>query len=241
MDRISLQLYSVREYAAKDFRGTLEKVAKTGFTGVEFAGYYDVDAKTMKGWLDELGLEAVSSHTNVFQNLDEEIEYLCTVGARHIVLPSANFENRDVVLKLAEDLNRIGEKCKEHGLKLGYHNHSIEFNKDDNGKWLLDVLFENTDPNLVFVQLDVCWALVGGADPVDYLRKYKDRALTTHFKEVKTVSPYEGTAIGLGLVDFAGIYKLLGDNCEYIVEQEGIAMDTWEGLAMSIDYLRKIK
>ena len=73
-----------------------------------------------------------------------------------------------------------------------------------------------------------------------YLKKYKDRALTVHMKEVKTVSPYEGTAIGLGIVDFAGIYNLLGDECDYIIEQEGIAMDTWEGLSMSVDYLRKI-
>ena len=158
MDRINLQLYSVREDAGKDFRGTLEKVARTGFTGIEFAGFYGVDAKIMKKWLEELGLEAVSSHSNVFDNLDEEIEYLCTVGAKHIVLPSANFDNRDVVLKLAEDLNRIGEKCKRHGLNLGYHNHSFEFKKDEDGKWLLDVLFENTDPNLVSV-LDVCWRM----------------------------------------------------------------------------------
>lgn len=240
MDRINLQLYSVREDAGKDFRGTLEKVARTGFTGIEFAGFYGVDAKIMKKWLEELGLEAVSSHSNVFDNLDEEIEYLCTVGAKHIVLPSANFDNRDVVLKLAEDLNRIGEKCKRHGLNLGYHNHSFEFKKDEDGKWLLDVLFENTDPNLVSVQLDVCWAHVGGVDPVKYLKKYKDRALTVHMKEVKTVSPYEGTAIGLGIVNFAGIYNLLGDECDYIIEQEGIAMDTWEGLSMSVDYLRKI-
>ncbi|NLN03717.1 MAG: TIM barrel protein [Clostridiaceae bacterium] len=240
MDRINLQLYSVREDAEKDFRGTLERVARTGFTGVEFAGFYGVDAKTMKKWLDEFGLEAVSSHSNVFGNLDEEIEYLCTVGAKHIVLPSANFENRDLVLKLAEDLNNIGEKCKQNGLSLGYHNHSFEFKKDEDGKWLLDVLFENTDPDLVSVQLDVCWALVGGVNPVEYLKKYKDRALTVHMKEVKTVSPYEGTAIGLGIVDFAGIYNLLGDECDYIIEQEGIAMDTWEGLAMSVDYLRKI-
>lgn len=241
MEKINLQLYSVREDVAKDFRATLEKVATTGFTGVEFAGFHGVDAKTMKKWLEEYGLVAVSSHSNVFDNIDEEIEYLCTVGAKNIVLPSANFENRDVVLKLAEDLNAIGEKCNKHGLKLGYHNHSFEFAKDEDGKWLLDVLFENTDPNLVSVQLDVCWAVVGGADPVKYLEKYKDRALTVHLKEVKTISPYEGTAIGQGMVDFAGIYNLLGDSCDYIVEQEGIAMDTWEGLAMSVEFLKDIK
>lgn len=238
MKKINLQLYSVRDDVAKDFKATLKKVSEIGFTGVEFAGFHGVDAKTMKSWLDEYALEAVSSHSDVFNNLDETIEYLSTVGAKHIVLPAAQFDNKEIVLKLAEDLNSVGEKCKKNGLTLGYHNHSFEFEKDEEGKWLLDVLFENTDPSLVSVQLDVCWSLVGGADPIEYLTKYKDRALTVHLKEVKTIDPYEGTAIGQGMVDFAGIYNLLGDNSVYIVEQEGIALDVWEGLELSVDYLR---
>lgn len=240
MKKVNLQLYSVGSETAKDFYATLKNVAKIGYTGVEFAGYFGIDAKTMKSWLEDCGLEAVSSHTNVFANLDAEIEYLNTVGASHIVLPHAGFENRDAVQKLAEELNKIGEKCKKNGLKLGYHNHSHEFNKDEDGKWLLDVLYENTDPDLVKVQLDVCWATVGHADPIEYLRKYKDRATTVHMKEVKTISPYEGTAIGQGIVDFAGIYRLLGDDAIYIVEQEGIAMDLWEALEISVNYLKKL-
>ena len=79
---------------------------------------------------------------------------------------------------------------------------------------------------------------MGGADPVAYLTKYKDRVKMVHMKEVKTVSPYEGTAIGMGLVDFPGIYKLLGDEVLYIVEQEGLPhMETWEGLRLSSEYL----
>lgn len=240
MNKVNLQLYSVREDTAKDFRATLENVAKIGYTGVEFAGYNGIDAKTMKKWLDDCGLVAVSSHTNVFANLDAEIEYLNTVGASHIVLPHSGFENRDAVLRLAEDLNKIGEKCKKNGLNLGYHNHSHEFRKDEDGKWLLDVLYENTDPEFVKVQLDVCWATVGNADPIEYLRKYKDRATTVHMKEVKTISPYEGTAIGQGIVDFAGIYNLLGEKTIYIVEQEGIAMDMWEALRISVNYLKEL-
>ncbi len=241
MDNINLQLYSVGQYAQNDFYGTLKRVAKTGFSGVEFAGFFGIDAKQMKNWLDELGLKAVSSHSNVFVNLDELIEYLCEVGAKHVVLPSANFDNRDAVLKLAESLNIAGDKCKKAGLSLGYHNHSFEFKKDESGKWLLDVLYENTDPDLVSVQLDVCWATVGGADPIKYLSKYKNRAKTVHLKEVKTISPYEGTAIGQGIVDFGGLYRLLGEDCSYIVEQEGIAMDTWTGLELSVEYLKNIK
>ena len=90
------------------------------------------------------------------------------------------------------------------------------------------------------LQLDVCWALVGGADPLEYLAKYKDRNKTVHLKEVLTKEPFEGTAIGRGIVDFKGIYQLLGDSPVYIVEQEEIAMDVWEGLSYSVEYLKEI-
>jgi sugar phosphate isomerase/epimerase len=82
---------------------------------------------------------------------------------------------------------------------------------------------------------------VGGADPVEYLRKYQSRVRSVHMKEVKTVSPYDGTAIGEGIVDFKGIYGLFGDNAIYIVEQEGLRdMETWEGLRRSVEYLKKL-
>ena len=223
MKEIGLQLYSVGSYMAQSVPETLKKVAELGYTQVEFAGYFGVDAKEMKKLLDANGLRAISSHANVVGNLDGEIEYMQAAGAEDLVCAGiGGFDSRDNVLKIAELFNQIGEKCRANGMHFSYHNHSHEFVRDETGKWLLDVLYENTDPELVNVQLDVCWALVGGADPVEYLRKYKDRARMVHMKEVKTVSPYDGTAIGKGLVDFKGIYELLGDSVKYIVEQEGL-------------------
>jgi sugar phosphate isomerase/epimerase len=147
--------------------------------------------------------------------------------------------SREEVLTLAEKLNEIGKKCAREGLALGYHNHDNEFKKDG-GEYLLDILYTNTDPAYLKVQLDVCWALVGGVDPVEYLKKYGKRSLTCHMKEVKTVSPYEGDVIGRGIVDFKGIVKTLGPAVEYIVEQEDIATDCWEGLAQSVKYLKTL-
>ena len=242
MDKIGIQLYSVGADMAKSVPETLKRVAEIGYKQVEFAGYFGVDAKEMRRMLDFYGLEAVSSHADVVGNLDAELEYMKTVGAANIACAGiGNFDSRDNVLKIAELFNKIGEKCEKAGVHFSYHNHAHEFARDEGGKWLLDILYENTDPRLVNVQLDVCWATVGGADPVEYLRKYKDRVRTVHMKEVKTVSPYAGTAIGKGIVDFRGIYALLGDGVKYIVEQEGIPdMETWEGLALSAEYLKTL-
>lgn len=242
MDKIGLQLYSVGGDMARSVPETLKRVAETGYSQVEFAGYFGVDAHEMKRMLDEYGLQAVSSHANVVGNLDAELEYMNTVGAKNIACAGiGDFNSRDNVLRIAELFNGIGEKCEAAGIHFSYHNHSHEFARDEQGKWLLDILYENTDPKLVNVQLDVCWALVGGADPVAYLTKYKDRVKMVHMKEVKTVSPYAGTAIGRGIVDFPGIYKLLGKDVIYIVEQEGIPdMETWEGLDLSAKYLKTL-
>lgn len=243
MKKIGLQLYSVGGDMAKSVPETLKRVAGLGYSQVEFAGYFGIDAAEMKRMLDEYGLEAVSSHANVVGNLDAELEYMQTVGAKNIACAGiGDFNSRDNVLRIAERFNNIGEKCEKAGIHFSYHNHAHEFARDEEGKWLLDILYENTDPKLVNVQLDVCWALVGGADPVAYLTKYKDRVRMVHMKEVKTVAPYEGTAIGMGLVDFPGIYNLLGDNVLYIVEQEGLPhMETWEGLRRSADYLKALE
>lgn len=241
MKEIGLQLYSIAHETSKDFGAALKKVAATGFKTIEFAGYGNIDAKTMKSMLDELGLNAVSSHTGmVFDNLDWEIEYLNTVGAKHIVLPALSMANRNEVLSVTEKMNKIGEKCKANGLIFSYHNHSHEFIKDENGEYYLDVLYSNTDPEYVKMQLDVCWAVVGGVDPVEYLKKYPGRCLICHMKDVKNISPYEGTAVGLGIVNFKGIVNTLGQKVDYIVEQEGISMDCWEGLAQSVKYLSEL-
>lgn len=241
MKEVALQLYSIGGETASDFYGALCRTAEAGFTGVEFAGYGGNSAAQMKKWLDELKLTPLSTHTNVFENLDQQLEYLQALGVKNIVLPHAPFESEEQVLKLAESMNQIGEKCLSAGIQLSYHNHAHEFRKNDSGTWLLDIFYDHTDPKLVGMQLDVCWATVGGADPAAYLAKYRSRIHTVHMKEVLTISPYAGTAIGDGIVNFKGIYDLLGDSAAYIVEQEAIStMDTWTALRKSVDYLKKL-
>ncbi|HBV53335.1 MAG TPA: sugar phosphate isomerase/epimerase [Clostridiales bacterium] len=242
MKHIGLQLYSVGADMGKDVYATLKRTAELGYTGVEFAGYFGVPAEQMKAWLDELGLKAYSSHTNVFGDFAAETGYLKTVGAQNAVLPGGpSFATEADVLELAEKMNALGKKFREEGIRLGYHNHSHEFTKNGDKGWTLDVLYDNTDPEYVSMQLDVCWAVVGGQDPVEYLKKYQNRVSTVHMKEVLTINPYEGTAIGDGIVDFKAIYELLGDDVVYIVEQEGIkTMETWEGLEKSRKYLASL-
>ena len=236
-----LQLYSVRNEAEKNFRETLLKTADAGFTGVEFAGYYGIAAEEMKGLLAEYGLNAVSSHCNALEDMENKVRYLNVVGAGNIVVPHYSFNDVQEVLRFAELMNSAGKLYKENGIALGYHNHSHEFKKDANGKYLLDIFFENTDPDYVKAQIDVCWVKVAGVEPAEYLKKYALRSNTIHLKEVKTIDPYCGGAIGTGIVDFKGIFEVLGVGSVYIVEQEELSAgeDMWQALKDSAKYVRK--
>jgi sugar phosphate isomerase/epimerase len=182
---LSLQLYSIREETAKDFIGSLEKVAAVGYTGVEFAGYGGLSGKQMKTALDLFGLKAVSSHVPLVRlkgNLDEEIDFNLEVGNKFIMVPWNQYAGKDDFIAAAKLFNRIGEKCKKHGLQLGYHNHAFEFVQFD-GEYGLDLLFRETDPELVVAELDVCWINRAGLDPIAYIKKYAKRCPIVHLKD----------------------------------------------------------
>ncbi|MGO4275982.1 sugar phosphate isomerase/epimerase family protein, partial [Paenibacillus sp. TAF58] len=97
---IGLQLYTLRDDMEKDLEGTLRHVAKLGYEGVEFAGYYGKPAAELKQLLDELGLNAFGSHISLerFRNdLQGEIDYLKTIGAKYAICPYVGAEERDSV------------------------------------------------------------------------------------------------------------------------------------------------
>src|SRR5271165_6373891 len=62
---IGLQLYTVRDDCAKDFPGVLKAVAKMGFSGVEFAGYYGRSAEELRQMLDDDNLKCYGSHVTL--------------------------------------------------------------------------------------------------------------------------------------------------------------------------------
>src|SRR5579883_466717 len=152
---IALQLYTVRDELAKDFSGTLRKVAEMGYTNVELAGFGGMAAQDLKATLDEYGLKAIGSHVGLDllegAGLGKTIEDHKLIGVPYIVVPWLAQERRGDkagYLRLAEILNEIGETVKQSGLQLGYHNHNFEFDEKFDGKAALDILFEETDPDL---------------------------------------------------------------------------------------------
>ncbi|MBS5737517.1 MAG: sugar phosphate isomerase/epimerase [Clostridiales bacterium] len=186
---IALQLYSVRFDMAKDFYGTLKKVADMGYDGVEFAGFYNEKAEDVKKACEDLNLVPISSHVVMtpllINDLDAQIEYHKILGCKYIVMPYADENYRPGGPKFEEGLalyEKIGKKLKENGINFLYHNHDFEFikYKDTNG---FDYLYSAVSPEYLNPQMDVCWVSVAGRDPVEYIKKYSGRLDVLHLKD----------------------------------------------------------
>lgn len=241
---VAVQLYTLRDETAKDFVGVLEKVAQIGYTGVEFAGYGDMTAVQMKGHLDRLGLKAAGSHVglDLLKNkLDEVIEYNLEIGNKYLVCPWAKFETKEEWIEFAHFLNSVGEKCKVKGLQVGYHNHAHEFISYD-GEYALDIIFRETDPELVVAEIDTYWVQHAGIDPVGYIKKYAGRLPLVHQKDMEAGEAKGFTEVGNGIMDIKAIYntsKDLGAQW-FIVEQDKCNRPQIESVTISFENLKKM-
>ncbi|HXT37393.1 MAG TPA: TIM barrel protein, partial [Chloroflexota bacterium] len=136
MAEVGLQLYTVRDETARDFAGTVRKVAALGYLAVEFAGYGDLSAEDMRDLLAETGMRAASSHVGLAAleaDFDRELAYCVTIGCPNLFLPWLPLEQRgsDFFAALAPRLNEYGRRARAAGVTFGYHNHDFEFALDD--------------------------------------------------------------------------------------------------------------
>lgn len=183
---IALQLYSVRDFAEKDMRGTLQKVKALGYDGVEFAGLYGYAPEDVKAMCEEIGLVPISAHVPIDDLLKPgTVAAYKTIGCRFIAVPWLGEERRPGHEKYAQtlkDIVAIAEEVNRQGMTLLYHNHDFEFVKVD-GAYALDIMYENIPADLLQTELDSCWVRVGGADPSAYVKKYSGRAPVVHLKD----------------------------------------------------------
>jgi sugar phosphate isomerase/epimerase len=241
---IAVQLYSVREDAAKDLAGVLAAIAKMGYEGVEFAGYYGHSAEEIRKMLDDNGLKTVGAHVGLGtlqgDQLQASIEFHQAIGNPRAIVPGLGGEYTGSVdgwKKAADAFNEVAEKLKPHGMRTGYHNHSIEFHPLD-GQLPWDIFFGNTVQDVI-MQLDTGNAMGAGAEAPPLLERYPHRAITIHCKEFSATKP--NPLIGEGDVPWARIFELcetIGDTEWYIVEVEGYAYPPLECIDRSLKNLK---
>jgi len=219
-----LALYTVREEMENDPKGTLKAVANAGYQYIEAAGYengtyYGMSPKEFKNYLNELGLEPKSSHQGSisYENADQQIADAIAAGFEYVVIPvppmgmfAYDFETGAMGMKgtpetLIEFLSVIGEKATIAGINLLYHNHDFEFISDDQGITLVDRILSETSPEHVNFQIDLYWATVAGADPVEFFEKYPGRFKAFHVKDRDADGNM--VPVGKGEIDFKAIFQ----------------------------------
>lgn len=200
---VALQLYTVRDAMGADFLGTLTQVKEMGYDGVEFAGLFGYEPQQIKKWCDSLGLVPISAHVplaDMLADVDKVIADYKAIGCEYIVVPYVTEERRpggELFLQMVEEIRSIGQKAKDAGLVLLYHNHDFEFDKLENGQCGLDYLYENVPADLLQTELDQCWVKYAGYDPVEYLQKYADRSPVVHLKDFYKSGEQEGDPYAL--------------------------------------------
>jgi sugar phosphate isomerase/epimerase len=244
---IGLQLYSVRGECEKDLPRVIEAVAKMGYRGVEFAGYYGRGAKDLRTLLDQNGIVCCGTHTAMDTLLGDQlkatIEFNKILGNPNLIVPwlADNYRaSRQAWLDTAKLFNELAEKVKPEGMRVGYHNHNVEFTPVD-GELPWDVFMKNTSPDVV-MQLDTGNALSGGADPLPFLYKYPNRAITVHLKEFSKKN--DKALIGEGDINWRAFFALcraVGGTQWYIVEQESYAYPPLECVKRCLDNLRGMR
>ena len=221
---LAVQVYSVRKEAAADLPGTLAQLAKMGYDGVEFAGFYNHSAAAVKKMLADTGLKAFSSHTGIKvlsgDELQKSIDFHAEIGCPYLVVPSlGRTDKADDWRRHADALTEIAGKLKPHKMRTGFHNHAVEFVPVE-GKVPMEILFDNT-PADVIMQLDVGHCVRAGADPIAYINKNKGRSRSLHIKDFSPQS--EDILLGQGIVKWPDVFKAAttaGGTEIYIVEQE---------------------
>lgn len=246
---IGLQMYTLRDETAQDFRGTLRKVAELGYEGVEFAGYGDIPAEEMKTLLQELGLKAIGSHVGIEllrEDLQKEIDYLKTIGAKYMMCPYVAPEDREDAegwKNLFAFLEEVGAEARKQGLIFGYHNHAFEFEAEVDGEFVFDAMYSTTSPDAVQVEMDVCWVQFAGQDPLAYIPKYAGRLPLLHLKDFSKDADGNMQTLELsqGSVDLPAVIKAASDaGTEWlIVEQDVCQNPPLQSVSNSLNWLKE--
>lgn len=244
MLKIGLQLYTLREELEKDFEGTVRKVAELGYKGVEFFHFFGRTAEQVKALLQETGLVALGAHRSyetMLKDAEAEIAYNLEIGNRNLIVPYLSEADRNWK-EVAGNLRIIGEKCKEGGAVLSYHNHDFEFTEKVDDRTVFDYLFEEVPADLLQVEFDTCWGHFAGYDPVEYIAKYAGRLPIIHLKDVKRRedgSP-ETVVLGEGEVNLTAILQAAEKaGVEWaVVEQDYCSRPAFDSVSDSLKWVQ---
>jgi sugar phosphate isomerase/epimerase len=247
INRVGLQLYTVRDLMKADLPGTIARVAAIGYKEVEFAGYFGRTPAMIRELLRRNGLTSPSTHLS-FESLEsgwqKQLDDAKAVGhhwATIAWIPEEKRRTLDDWKRHAALFNRAGAQAKAAGLRFAYHNHDFELRSVD-GQRPLDLLLSETDRSLVDFEMDLYWVKFGGGDPLDFFSRYPKRFPMVHVKDSAGPPDNKMVDVGQGTIDFRSIFAQ-GEKAgikHYFVEHDQPA-DPIATIRNSYRYLRDLR
>ena len=247
--QIVAQLYTLRNFCktAKDLEETFKKVKNIGYEAVQVSGIGPIDPVQVKEFADKEGLKIVATHVS-YERIKNDFDALVKEhklwDCKYIGLggmPTQYRTSKEGFKIFAKEFSEVARRFHDSGLSFIYHNHKFEFEKFD-GVMGMDILFNETDPEVFNFEIDTYWVQAGGANPTDWIKKVNGRMEVIHLKDMAIVSNNQVYAeIGEGNLNWNSI---LGASKEigvkwYCVEQDECLRDPFESLAISFNYLKK--
>ena len=256
--RIGIQLYSIKDDLPKDVTGSLKKLSAMGYSSVELYGYngekfLDRTVKEMSVLLKDLGMTISGTHTGsgiLPENTNAPewdfwkkcADSLKAGGAKWAVqsyMPGPT-KTIDDLKRIAAHFNRVAEMCKKHGVKFAFHNHTEVFDKIEN-EIILDYIIHNTDPKLMFFQLDLGHTVNGGGDCVRYLRDFPGRIPLWHASDFDAVNR-KYTEVGKGSVPYPALFDLAkSSGLENLTVEQETGGEIFASCKADFDYLKQFK
>jgi sugar phosphate isomerase/epimerase len=255
-----IELYGPYDFSADSAKKSWAEAAK--FLGFSGSGFFGRDAKQTRMILDDLGMRSPGTHTDLdtlLTKMGPLSQMAHIMGQTYVTLPSIPEDRRktmDDYKRMADVFNGIGAEAKKNGIKFGYHNHGYGIKPKD-GVIGLDVLLKETDPALVFFEMDIFWTTAGGADPIALLNKYPNRYKMLHLKDMKEKKTFSGdggsvdqwislfpylSSLGEGVMDIPGIIRAAKKNgVEHYFIEEDLVANPSVALDISAKYFNKLK
>jgi sugar phosphate isomerase/epimerase len=255
-----VELYGPYPFSAPEAIAKWRSVTpQLGFSG---SGFFGLTAAQVHSILSEHRLAAPSMHTDLLtlqQGMGALAEAAHVLGATYVTLPSIPADKRkslDDFKRMADSFNSIGNEARRNGLKFAYHNHGYGLHEMQ-GQIPLQLMLQQTDPTLVFFEMDIYWTTAGGADPVQYLKDYPTRYKMLHLKDMKERRQFKGdggdpsqwielfpymTSVGDGVLDIKGIVSQgRRSGVEHFFVEQDMVANPQVALKRSADFLLKLR
>lgn len=246
IEKIGIQLYTVRDQMKADFEGTLARIAQIGYKEVEFAGYFDRAPDDVRAILDRNGLSAPATHIMLMdiEGWKKSIDTAKAVGHQYIVVPWIMEDKRKTLddwKKVAAVFNQAAQMTKDAGMQFAYHNHDFEFQKVEN-QIPFDTLLQNTDPKLVQLEIDLYWITKGGQDPLSYFSRWPGRVPMVHVKDSAGAPDHKQTDVGQGSIDWKRIFaKRDQAGIKHFFVEHDQPPQPFEDITVSYKYLSQLQ